>query len=78
MDLVLVVDVETVVIGRNGDHVEKALKIGVPVNGAEQVFERNIMEHRNVVETVDEKTNVVVTGLDRRERTVLVTDLELV
>ena len=61
MLLLCVVDVETLMIKWNRNHVEKSLKIGIPVSSIEQLLERSLFELIKSVETMLKKPDVLVT-----------------
>jgi hypothetical protein len=74
MELLLVILVETNMIDRNLNHVEKSLKVGIAIQRIKELLEGNILERR---EPVIEKANVLIARPLGTESIVLVSNLEL-
>ena len=74
MELLLVILVETNMIDRNLNHVEKSLKVGIAIQRIKELLEGNILERR---EPVIEKANVLIARPLGTENIVLVSNLEL-
>jgi hypothetical protein len=55
MLLLCVVDVETIMIMRNRNHVKQSLEVGITIDRIEEFFKRNILELSKGKETIDEK-----------------------
>jgi hypothetical protein len=77
MELLLVILVETNMIDRNLNHVEKSLKVGIAIQRIKELLEGNILELRMSREPVIEKANVLIARPLGTESIVLVSNLEL-
>jgi hypothetical protein len=62
MSLLPVILIETFMILRDMDHVEKRLEVGIPIGWVKELFERNMLELSKSIEPIDEKADVLVAG----------------